>query len=488
MAEEAAAQRAGERGVKNTLIRAVGEIVGKLASLLLFAALARSAGQEGLGAFVLAFAFLQIAMVPIDLGFDRYLIREVARDRARADELVFNVLALRLSMAVPIIGLSFLAVNLLGYDAEVRETVYVLAGGLLIDLLTKTVLSFCLAHERNDLVAISVVVQRVGSAALGLALLGAGYGVVAVAASYTAGSAVGFVLACALTARAIGTPRLEASGRGWRRLTAASFPFAAEDVFTVLLFRVDAVILSLMAAEAAVGRYGAAYRLLEATFFLTYSLSGAFSPMYAYLTRESEPTVGAVYQRSINFALVVLVPCAISFGILAEPLCELFFGDDFAAAADPLRLLAPVVVLLCVATLSSALIVSRRDPRIMIAITGAMVALNVALNVALIPEFDDTGAAAAMLGTELVMVAIVLSVAARVVGGLRWVPLLVAPLLAGAAMAGPMLALEDSFAAALAVGMAVYAVVLLAVERVTNPAELRFVGNMIGRLRGRVAA
>ena len=42
----------------------------------------------------------------------------------------------------------------------------------------------------------------------------------------------------------------------WRSVGLGSIPYAVQDVFTVLLFRIDAVILSLIASDAAVGRYG----------------------------------------------------------------------------------------------------------------------------------------------------------------------------------------------------------------------------------------
>ena len=50
-------ERAGERAALNTVTRAVGEIVGKLASLVLFAALARKVGESDLGVYVFAFAW-----------------------------------------------------------------------------------------------------------------------------------------------------------------------------------------------------------------------------------------------------------------------------------------------------------------------------------------------------------------------------------------------------------------------------------------------
>ena len=61
-------QRAGERAAKNTAVRAAGELAGRVASLVLFAGVARSLGEDGLGAFVLALAFLDITTTPIELA------------------------------------------------------------------------------------------------------------------------------------------------------------------------------------------------------------------------------------------------------------------------------------------------------------------------------------------------------------------------------------------------------------------------------------
>lgn len=483
MADDASAgDRAGRRALRNTGVRAAAEVVGKLATFLLFAVLAREVGQEGIGAFVFAFAFLGLGMVPIALGCDSYMLREVAKDRGAADRLFFNVIALKLAMSVPVLALCFAAVVLLGYEGRTRDTVLVLAAGLLLDLLGKSLNGIFNATERSDLLARSLVVQRVSTAALGIAALAAGYGLVTVAALYSVGSALGYAVAVASLKRHVGVPRRTIEPRGWRRLIAISFPFAIQDVFTAMLFKLDAVLLSVIAAEAAVGRYGAAYRLLEATMFIGWALNGAFVAMFAYLGRDTDPTIGSIFQRSVKFALVVLVPVAVIMGVLAKPIVSIAFGSEFEAAAGALRLLAPVVVGLCLVTLCSSLIVTRRSPRTMIRITAPMVAVNVALNLALIPSLEDRGAALAMLVTEALFVAVAIRVAADEVGGLRWASLVAAPLLAGGAMAVSMLLLAGLPLVALAAGLLVYAVAFVLLERMISPSDLSFIATTFGRL------
>jgi O-antigen/teichoic acid export membrane protein len=493
MAEEAhaenAAQQTGERAVKNTVVRAVGEIIGKLASLVLFVALARSVGQSGLGVFVFAFAYGQIVMIPIELGFDRYMLRAVAKDRQTIHTLFFNVVAIKAILAIPVVALSLVLLAVLGYSAQTRETVYVLTAGLLIDVGARTVFSVFTAIERNELVAIGVVVQRVSAAALGLAALAIGYGVVAVAACYSIGAGLGLIVAAFLLARSTGVPRRSITRRAWPSLAMTSIPFAVQDVFTVMLFKLDAVILSLIATQAAVGRYGAAYRLFESSFFITVSLAGAFAAMYTYLSRDTQPSLQAVFGRSIKLALVLLVPIAVTFGVLGVPLSRAFFGATFERAADPLRVLAPAVILLGLITLGTSLIVSRRSPKPMVWVTALMVALNVALNVVLIPDYADTGAAIAMLATEAVFALVMLVFVVREVGRLRWVSMVTSPLVAGAAMAAAIGVLPTALIPAALVGGVAYIVVFVALERVISPIDLVFMTNLVRRwLPGRAAS
>jgi O-antigen/teichoic acid export membrane protein len=478
---EGPAERAAARVARNTTTRALGEILGKLASLVLFAVLARTVGEIDLGAFVFAFAWAQIATIPVGLGFDRYILRRVARDRSSVHELFFNVLTLKLARAVPITAVSFALVSILGYDEDTRLAVYLMTAGTILDSISRTVFAVFNAFERGYLIAASVVVQRFAAAGLGLAVLAAGGGIVEVSAMFAIGTGIGLALGFVLMARSIGMPARTLPESGRTELRKSSRGYGAQDILGMLLAKIDVLILSFLATEAAVGRYGAAYRLLEATFFLTSAVNGAFAAMYAYLTRESEPSVNVAFERSIKLALAALVPCGIAFAVLAEPLSRLFFGEDLEGASRPLMLLAPVVALMGLITLGSSLLVGRREPGVLVRLAASAVIVNIALNLALIPPLDDEGAALAMLVTAVVFAGLVLREAVRTIGGVHWIAMGVGPLAGGAAMAAAMLPLDDWLAIAIPVGSLVYFAVLYLVERTTNPQDVDFIAGMIRR-------
>jgi O-antigen/teichoic acid export membrane protein len=474
-----AGREAGERAAKNTAVRAAGEIVGKLGSLVLFGVLARKVGDDRLGIFVFALAWAEVAMTPVGLGIDQYLLRRVAADRASLDSYFWNAMYLKVLRGVPIVIGSILLVHLLDYSHETELTVSIITAGLLFDTMARTPMNVFNSFERGELVAVGIVAQRTVAAVLGLAVLFAGFGVVAVAITYSLGAVVRFALSMSLLRTRLRWPSWVRPADVRLEIRRKSLTFTAQDIFGLVLARADVLLLAALATDAVVGQYGSAYRLFEATTFINVALAGAFTAMYTYLGHDTTPTLGSVFQRSIKLALALLLPIAVSLGLLADPLCRAFFGPQFAPAADPLRLLAPVVVLFGVMVLCSVLVLSRSRPRRMVYTVSVAAAVNIGLNFALIPPLNENGAALAMLGSMVVYVAIAFTLAVAEVGRIQWASMLAAPAAAAALMAVPLLLLDGLWPVALVAGAAVYLAAYAAVDRVVDPDDLRFVVDLV---------
>jgi O-antigen/teichoic acid export membrane protein len=481
-----ASHAAGRRAIANTAFRAVGELGGKLATFVLFAVLARTLGQSAVGTFVVAFAYVQVVTVLIDLGFDRVVIRRVALDSAEMPALLSNVIALKLALAVPVTLASWGLANVIGYGHDTLLCIYVLSGGLLLDSLNRTAASVLNARERGGLISTAIIVQRVSGALLGVGALAAGKGVVAVCAAYGVGSALGLAVAMALVTGSVGPPARAFVPRRWPALLRESLPFALYDSLGFVLTKVDAIVLSLLAAQAAIGLYGAASRLYEASWFVTFSLNAAFQAMFTYLSPSSEPTVGAVFERSIKLALGLLTPITVLYLVKAGPLCVLLFGEKFRASDEALRALAPSVALMGVVSLSTTLVALRVGPRQLIPLSAGVVALNVVLTAVLVPGLDAPGAGLAMSISVGIFAVVSLWVAAQAVGGVRIVRMMTSPVVAGLVMTGVMEPIGP-LAVAVAAGAAVFALTFVLVERVVAPDDLRFIGQMVRR-RGAIGA
>ena len=445
--------------------------------------LAREEGPAGLGVLVFALAWCELATAPIEMGFDRYFLRRIAQDRAELERGYFNVLTLKLGRAVPVVAASWLLVWAIGYDFDTRVAVFVLTGALLLDSFSYTTFAAFNAVERGDLVGLTLVVQRIVSGGVGATLVLLGYGVVAVTFVYLGASLIAFVLAVALLARHVERPRAVRPPGPRRELRRQSIPFAAQELLSAGIARLDAVLLSLLATQTTVGLYGAAYRLLEATLFVPSALQGSFAAMFTYLNADTEPTIRAAFGRAQKIALVLLTPCAVPLAVVPGPILELFYGAEFREAELALRLLAPTVVLLGVVLLAGSLIASRLDPRKLVVYFAVALVVNVAMNLALIPVLDEAGAALAMLVTELAFAVLTLRLSLKEVGGIDVVETLAAPVIGGVAMAGTLFLLADLLPLALAAGAVAYVAAFAIAERRLARADFDF---MVEMLRARL--
>lgn len=470
---------AGRRAAWNTGVRAGGEIVGKLGSLVLLAVLAREVGAARLGVFVFGLAWAEVAMTPVGMGIDQYVLRRVAGDRKLLPSHFWNAMGLKLQRGIPVVIGSILLVSLLDYSTETTLTVAILTVGVLIDTMARTPANVFQAYERSDLVATPIVVQRLLAAALGLAVLAAGYGVVAVSIAYSLGAVVRFAMSMYLLRTRLGTPERLRPVDTRREIRKRSLTFTAQDIFGLVLARADVLVLGALATDAVVGQYGSAYRLFEATTFINVALAGAFTAMYTYLGPDTSPTLSDVFQRSIKLSLALLLPIAMTLGLLAEPLCRAFFGGDFAEAATPLRLLAPVVVLFGLMVLTSVLVLSRSHPRRMVYTVAGASTLNIGLNVALIPSFGAKGAALAMLISIALYAAAAMWLAVLEVGKVNWTSILAAPGLAAIAMALPLVLLAGVWPVAAVVASVLYAAAYAAIDRMVDPEDFQFVSGLV---------
>lgn len=479
-------EQAADRAAGNAAVRAAAEIVAKLASLVLLFVLAREVGPAGLGVYVFALAWSELSNLPVDMGFDRYLSRQIARDRRNIELLTLNVVTTKLRRALPVLLISVALVNLLGYPGVQREAVYVAVVAVVFDSFSKTVMAVFIGLEFGGLAAVVLLAQRVLAAALGLAALAAGFGVVAVLAAYSVSTLLAFGLSVVLMRRRLGRLHLVASDEGRREVRRRTAGLAAHEVFSSGIARADVVLLSLLGTTVAVGQYGAGYRLIEATLFIPLAVTTAFTAMFTYLDEDSAPTIQAAYAYALKGGVTLLTPFAVLLFLLPGPVLGLLFGDGFTGAVGPLRLLAPVVALLGVVLVANSLVISRRPASLALRAVGAALAINLVANVALIGPLGASGAAASMLLTEGVLAIVMYELAGRTIGRPTLTRIFAGPAVGATAMALCLVSLAAVPLLAGMVGAAAYVAGSALTERLLHPGDLEAVRGIVQRrLAGR---
>jgi O-antigen/teichoic acid export membrane protein len=451
--------------------RAAGDVGSKLASVVLYVVMARKLGAIEFGVFTFALAYTALVTTLGGFGQDLVLTREVARDRSLLDSYFANTLVLKVVLALPALAVAD-GVLWLGSDHQTAAVVGLLGLGIVLDLLMNTSFATYQAYERLRYLAVTLIVQRFAMAIIGSAVLFAGAGVVTIAAIYLATAALSLVLSLLFVYARVARPSFRIDVRRWKPLMIAALPVGLYAVFGVTLFRVDTAMLALYDPASIVGNYGVAYRLFQTTLFLCWAVGAALYPVLARLTRETEPTVGAIWEHGIKGVVALTLPLAVAAALLARPLIEFLYGGGFPKAPGALVLLAPTIALFPVAHICGMLLLSQDRSRALTLAYGVVALQNIVGNLILIPLLSLRGAALSTTISQVLLTVWLLVQAVRATGPVRWGRMLAGPVVATAVAALAMAPIREN-ASALLAGAGAYVVVLVLFERAFFPDDAR---------------
>jgi O-antigen/teichoic acid export membrane protein len=476
------------RILANAAYRLLADVGSKVASVVFFVVMARQLGDEQFGVFAFGLAFVTLASTLANFGQDQILTREVARDHGLLDRYFANTMAIKLVIAGVSLAVTIGIAAAAGLDSVTRDVTILLGLAVVLELLMSTCFASYQAFERLEYIPVALISQRFLTAGVGIAALLGGVGVVAVAGIYLVGAVVGFVLAVWLLLGRVARPQLAVDAERWWPLMRAALPIGLAGVFAVVLFRIDTVMLAAYESKGVVGDYSAGYRLFEATLFVSWSVGAAVYPVFSRLTPSSEPPVGFVYERSVKLVTALTLPLAAGAAVLAGPVIDTLYGEQYDDAVSALRLLAPAIALYPLCYLGGYLLVSQNRQRALTIVYGLVALENILLNLVLIPALSLDGAALGTSISQLLVAVAFVAASQRAVGRIAWRRVLAGPVAATVLATGAMVLLREHFWAALSAATIVYVVALVAIELALYSDDARAVLELVPLRRGATAA
>jgi O-antigen/teichoic acid export membrane protein len=469
------------RTARNAAYMLAAEICGKAATLIYTLLAARLLSQMDFGAFSYALAFAALLSIIPDWGFDVVVVQRSSADPDRLPRLRSASLTWKTVIGIPVMAVSAAIASLSRPTSEARLALYLMMAAALLDIYSNTNRSSAAALQRQGGMALALAAQRIVTAALAIASLVLGLGLIGLTGSYLTGSVIGLV-ATSLTLRRLGVPGRFRSLR-WpelRDLFTGAWWVGVGALVLMALFRVDMVILEAIKGDEAVAAYAAAYRLLETMTLFTWTIARAVMPVMSTSTSPSRLRRGV--EQGIAVAAFIYVPFAAVSLLEAPATIGLLFGSAYAEVSAPaLRWLAFAPLLFAVAYYGVAALLSQGRSIRMVVTAATATAVNIGLNLALIPSLAGTGAALATTLSYLVEGVVVLWLCSPLTGRVRiWRPLL-APAAAGLVMAAALIGLHLHIVLEVLLSGAAYLIVWMAVVRRSAPEQLAVLTSLLKR-------
>jgi O-antigen/teichoic acid export membrane protein len=390
--------------VSNFLALGTGETLSRLIAFSVAIYLARILGAESYGIIALAVGMSLYLGKVADFGIETAGIKEVAGAPDDIVRLASALMSARLAMAAVLVAAAAsLSLLLL---AEPERTVFALysLSLLLVAASTKWIhiglegaLPVALARVAGDTLILALVLAFVHSAG----------DLTSVPIAQLAGEfVVVLLLYLQLVTRGVHF-RLRWDLRAALPVFARSFPLLVQLLLGLMLYNADLVFLRALRDAASVGYYAAAYALISlvANIGMTYAFT--LLPVMSRTDARSHDET-ALWSTALAQTVAVSLPVAAGIFMVAPQIIHLGFGDGYAPSAAALRVLAFSIPFFTIRNVPWVAMIARgRVQRL----TGAMVwavAVNLVLNVLLVPPLGTVGAGLATVVAEFVCASLML--------------------------------------------------------------------------------
>lgn len=384
----------------NSAALALAQALVKALGFAVVFVLTRSVSVEAYGRFAFAAGFAAMFLPLADPGADFHTTRMISRHPEQASEYLGASLWLK-TLLLPVLALVSCGVAwLTGHRGEALLLVVFAVSSNWLLVFCGSYLSVLRGLRRMDYEAMFLVITRVAAVALSLGALWMGGGVLAVGGIQVVATALGVPLVMLYATQMGIAPR---RARLWalvRELLTEGVPFAATGVLVMVYFRIDMLMLSQMRGERSVGFYGAGTTLMFTVLIASQVLVSAVFPVIARHRSLADPEARAVATRAMTLSLLMSLPFAVGAWLVGAPVLALLFGRTYAVAAPAFTFLMSTLPFLFMNSLVGICLGAIGRQRLVMAIAGVNLVVNVALNLFLIPRMDYAGAALATLLSE----------------------------------------------------------------------------------------
>lgn len=392
------------RVLENTSSLFVAHLIGRSLSLVLTLLLMpRYFSQEALGSYFLAMFITNLIASVTELGMQAPLIREMTLHLQGARHFVGNALIIRILLSIVAFGLMVGSGYLLDYPPFTLKLIQLLGLAEIFSSIAQLFRCVFRAFEQMKYEAFTVVAERLAVVLVGGWLILRGTDLVHFCVIVLIASVLNLLLCVGIVLTRLTSLRFRFDLAIWRTLMRQAIPFAFGNIFNLIYFRIDTVMLSKLSPDgvAANAWYGLAYTIVNAFTILPGAFMGAMFPVMSRAIEDKAVDFRPIYTDALRWMVLIGTPFAVGLATLATKISLTFFPSyDQTTIAPALRLLSWSGGLIFLTTVVITVLRAADKSRPFTFLMGTTALLNIGLNFILIPRFSHVGAAATMIISE----------------------------------------------------------------------------------------
>lgn len=397
---------------RNTFTLLTGNAASAVLSFVLSVLIGRALGQESLGIYAAALAWVFPLALLAEFGMGTLITRGLAGGLSPGDErrLLLNVALARLLLGGGIGAVVALGAPLLSATPQVQAGIVIAAPLILINPIYG--MFTAVFRARRVMLPVALLNSGMLAAQVGLtaAVFAGGGGVLAALGVNTLTSAGQMVCAGLWWWRRWGIPPADGAGNppggaGLWALLRQSAPFALAAVLAAVQLRLGIILLERLSGAEQTGYFVAATRFMEGGRLLPFALFDALFPALSALVTQAD-AFRRTFARSNRALLIFGVAFGAGVTLTAPLLIEVTYGAGFAEAQAALVVLAWSLLPMTLKYARGLYWYAHGREGLVNRVTLAALAFQLALSVAVLPAYGAVGAAGVALVSECVALAL----------------------------------------------------------------------------------
>ncbi len=392
---------------KNTSSLFSAHLIGRLGSLVITIWLMpRYFTESELGGYFVAIALTNLIASLTEMGLQNPLIREMTLHLQQTRHYLGNALIVRILLSIVAYGIMIVS-GIFLYPPIIVKMIVFLGLAEIANSLAQLYRCVFRAYEEMKYEALTVIAERGAFLFIGGGAILRGYGLVPVCQVMFAASCINLILSVGFTRFRFTQFRFEPSQEIVKVLMQQALPFAVGNLFNLLYFRVDAIMLSKLSSEGVEANtwYGLAYTIVNAFTILPGAfMMGAMFPVLSRAWEREKGRFPGAYTFGMRWMVLSGFPLAVGLSVLSPEITAVLFStytpDEINKVSTALQWLSWAGGLIFVTTAVQSVLRATDKRSAFSVLMGTTALLNICLNLYFIPRFSHTGAAIAMVISE----------------------------------------------------------------------------------------
>ncbi|MDQ3247657.1 MAG: flippase, partial [Chloroflexota bacterium] len=329
---------------KNSLAPMILSLANKAIDFAYAMLYVRLLGPDGTGQWAFVVAVYGIFEILSRYGLGTLLTRDVSADKEQSSRYLTNVIALRTLLwliSLPIFALvitGYRSLGLRSIGVQEVQALAILALSMLFANWADALSSSFSAFEKMEYPAGLTSAASLLKVTLGALALLMGWGFVGLAAVSLLVNVVQLIWLYQLLRRTLFQPQWRWDWALQRWMIAVSGPLMLNHLLATIFWRIDLWILRPLAGDVSVGLYSVALKYLDGLNIIPSIFTMAIFPLMSRYARREGDNLLRSYTVSLRLLIMLSLPIAMVFTVLAEPLVRIVGGADYLAVPETMRL------------------------------------------------------------------------------------------------------------------------------------------------------